>query len=284
MSGNDKLFRLDLDSKKKTQITFGTQDETGVQFIDDHTIVFASTATDPAVPLEPEVSRNGNIFNIWTLDLNNGELRQYTDAVGGNWSPVVLNDSKANRVAFVSYFKNEYTIRTLERKEPLHTAATSDFGAPGPIIDFQAPLQHSLVQANVRKKGAFEKMFLEGRPPINVGVTSNGDIFGGTAVTFGDVLGDKQINLFGVDFAVPHAGGVVREPGAPLPVRAAGLLADPVLLRVARRRLLRSVVRAVRRSRPVNRDADGARRQRARHLPARSLPPGAGDGRPPAAQ
>ncbi len=107
-----------------------------------------------------------------------------------------MNEGKQNRIAFVSYFKNEYTIRTLERKEPLHTAASSDFGAPGPIIDFQAPLQHSLVASNVRKKGAFEKMFLEGRPPVNVGVTSNGDIFGGTQVSFGDVLGDKQINLY----------------------------------------------------------------------------------------
>jgi hypothetical protein len=196
VSGNDKLFRLDLETKAKTQITFGTQDETGASFIDEHTIVFASTATDPAVPLEPEVARNGNVFNIWTLDLTSGELRQYTDAVGGNWSPVVLNEGKTNRVAFISYFKNEYSIRTLERKEPLHTAASADFGAPGPIIDFQAPLQHTLVQSNVRKKGAFEKMFLEGRPPINVGVTSNGDVFGGTAVSFGDVLGDKQINLF----------------------------------------------------------------------------------------
>src|SRR5204863_5363990 len=64
VSGNDKLFRVDLDTKKKTQITFGTQDETGAQFIDDHTIVFGSTATDPSVPLEPEVARNGNILNI----------------------------------------------------------------------------------------------------------------------------------------------------------------------------------------------------------------------------
>ena len=69
VSGNEKLFRIDLDTKKKTQITFGTQDETAAQFIDDHTIVFASTATDPAVPLEPEVAKNGNIYNIWTLDL-----------------------------------------------------------------------------------------------------------------------------------------------------------------------------------------------------------------------
>jgi hypothetical protein len=197
VSGNQKLFRLDLDTKKPpTQLTFGTMDETAAQFIDDHTIVFASTATDPAVTLEPEVSKNGNIYNIWTLDLKSGELRQYTDALGGNWSAIVLNDGKASRIAFVSYYKGEYGIHTLERKEPLHTAASSDFGAPGPIIDFQAPLQHTLVKENVRKKGAFEKMFLEGRPPVNVGVTSNGDIFGGSQVSFGDVLGDKQINLF----------------------------------------------------------------------------------------
>jgi WD40 repeat protein len=196
VSGNQKLFRFDLDTKKKTQLTFGTVDETTGQFVDDHTIVFSSTATDPAVPLEPEVSKNGNIYNIWTLDLKSGELRQYTDALGGNWSAIVLNDGKTNRIAFVSYYKGEYGIHTLERKEPLHTAASSDFGAPGPIIDFQAPLQHTLVKENVRKKGAFEKMFLEGRPPVNVGVTSNGDVFGGSQVSFGDVLGDKQINLF----------------------------------------------------------------------------------------
>jgi Tol biopolymer transport system component len=201
VSGNQKLFRLDLDTKKKTQITFGTVDETDAKFIDDHTIVFSSTATDPNVPLEPEVAKNGNIYNLWTLDMKNGELRQYTDAVGGNWSAVVLNEGQTNRIAFVSYYKGDYTLHTLERKEPLHTAASSDFGSPAPIIDFQAPLQHTLVTDNMRRKKTFEKMFLEGRPPVNVGVTSQGDVFGGTAVTFGDVLGDKQVNFTAASIA-----------------------------------------------------------------------------------
>ncbi len=196
ISGNQKLFRLDLDTKKKTQLTFGTHDDTAAQFIDEHTIVFSSTAVDPALAIEPDVAKNGNIYNIWTLDLNNGELRQYTDAVGGNLSPIVLNEGGNSRVAFVTYYKGSYGVHTLERKEPLHTAASSDFGAPGPIIDFQAPLAHTLVAANQRKKGMFEKMFLEGRPPVNVGVTSNGDVFGGTQITFGDVLGDQQINVY----------------------------------------------------------------------------------------
>src|SRR5262249_16166938 len=93
-------------------------------------------------------------------------------------------------------YKGEYTIHTLERKEPLHTASTSDFGAPGPVIDFQAPLQHTLVQGNIKKKGKFEKMMLEGRPPIAVGVTNSGDIFGGPQASFGDVVGDQQFNLY----------------------------------------------------------------------------------------
>ena len=142
------------------------------------------------------MAKNGNIYNIWTLDLSTGELRQYTDALGGNWSAVVLNEGRTSRIAFVTYYKGEFGIHTLERKEPLHTAASADFGAPGPIIDFQAPLQHTLVKENDRKKGTFEKMFLEGRPPVNVGVTSNGDMFGGSQISFGDVLGDQQFNFY----------------------------------------------------------------------------------------
>jgi len=197
VSGNEKLFHIDLDTRVKTQLTFGTHDDGAAQFVDDRTIVFPSTATDPAIPLEPVVARNGNIYNIWTLDLVNGELAQYTDALGGNVSPVVLRQGEAtNRLAFVTYYKGNYGIHTMEISEPLHTAASADFGSPGPIIDFQAPLSHTLVQDNTRRKGSFEKMVLEGRPPVNVGVTNSGDFFGGTSISFGDVLGDQQFNVY----------------------------------------------------------------------------------------
>ena len=196
VSGNDKLFRIDLDTLEQTQLTFGTHDDTGAQFIDEETVVFSSTATDPAQPIDPDVARNGNIFNIWTLDLSTGQLEQHTDTLTGNVSPVVLHDGDDTRIAFVTYFRGEQGVHTITREEPLYTAATSDFGAPGPIIDFQAPLTHTLIAANTRKKGKFEKLFLEGRPPINIGVTNNGDILGGTQITFSDVLGDQQFSLF----------------------------------------------------------------------------------------
>ena len=197
ISGNEKLFRVDVASGEKLQLTFGTHDDAAAKFIDPNTIVFPSTATDPAVPIDPDVARNGNIYNIWTLNLKSGELRQFTDALGGNVSPLVLKDETGSpRVAFISYYKTDWELHLLDRREPIATVASSDFGTPGPVIDFEAPLVHTLVKSNVKKKVAFENMFLDGRPPVNVGVTSGGDVFGGSAVTVSDVLGDQQFSFY----------------------------------------------------------------------------------------
>ena len=200
VSGNNKLFKLDLATREKTQLTFGTFSEATAQFLDDHTLVFASTATDPLIPTDPTMAANADIFNIWTLDLNNGELRQFTDAANGNVSTIVLPGEDGERIAFVTYFRGEYGIHTIVRDEPLYTASSTDFGGPGPNIDFQAPLTHSVIAANNRRKGRFEKMFLDGAPPINIGVTNNGDIMGGTAISFTDVLGDRSFQVYGYSF------------------------------------------------------------------------------------
>lgn len=196
VSGNEKLFRMDANGANKVQLTFGTHDEGGAQFLDANTLVFPSTGVNPAEPIEPEVAKNGQIYNIWTLDLKTNELKQFSDALSGNLSPVVLRDAPANRIAFVTYFKGEYGLHVLDRKEEITKVATADFGAPGPIVDFQSPLMHTLVPDNKKKKGKFEKLFLEGRPPVALGVTSGGDVFGGTQVTFTDVLGDQQFSMF----------------------------------------------------------------------------------------
>ena len=197
VSANEKLFRLDIETGRKTQITFGTHDDSAAQFVDQDTLIFSSTATNPSQPIDPDVARNGQIYNIWTLSLKNGELRQYTDAMSGNTTPLVLRrGNEPIQMAFIGYYKGDYELHALDRRDPVITAASSDFGAPGPVIDFQAPLSHTLLTDKIRRKGKFEKMFLDGRPPVNVGVTSGGDIFGGSQVTFSDVLGDQQFSMF----------------------------------------------------------------------------------------
>jgi hypothetical protein len=99
-------------------------------------------------------------------------------------------------VAFVSFNKGSNGIHIFNREKPLLTVPSSDFGAPAPIVDFQPPMSHTLLKENVHRKGAFEKLTLDGRPPVNIGVTSGGDLFGGTQFTFSDVLGGKQVNFF----------------------------------------------------------------------------------------
>jgi hypothetical protein len=196
VSGNNKLFLMDLETQDRRQLTFGTHDDSSPQFLDENRIMFISTATDPNEPVTPEVAKDGQIFNIWTLDLRNGELKRLTNALSGILSPVALRDNDGTRVAFITFHKGEYGIHAVNEGPPTLTAVSSDFGGPGPIIDFQAPLQHTLLPDNQRKKGTFEKMFLDGRPPLNVGITSGGDLFGGTSLTFSDVLGDRQFNMF----------------------------------------------------------------------------------------
>jgi hypothetical protein len=196
VGGSTKLFQLTLATGEKKQITFGTHDDTNAKFLDDHTIVFTSTATDPNVVVSPEVIRNGGVPNVWSLDLGNGELKQWTDTVTGNVSPVVLHQA-VPKVAFVSYYKGQNGVHVIPLTgKPLGTVASSDFGSPGPIVDFQPPLSHTLMRDNIHKKGTFEKMSLAGRPPVGLGVTSSGNFYGNTQISFTDILGDKQISFY----------------------------------------------------------------------------------------
>jgi len=195
VSGNLKLFRMNPDGSDRTQLTFGTHDEGGAQFLDAHTLVFSSTAVDPNEVTDPEAAKNGQIYNLWTLSLTDGELKQYTGALTGNLSPVVLHDHAPARVAFVTYLKGENGLHILDLEHETLAVASAEFGTPGPIVDFQAPLTHAMVADNRKKLGRFEKLYLEARPPVSLGVTSGGDVLGGTQVTFTDVLGDEQISV-----------------------------------------------------------------------------------------
>ena len=196
--GSDKLYDLDLATGAKKQLTFGTHDDTCPRFYDDHTLVFTSTATDPNVVLPPEVVKNGDVPNVWTLDLQTNELKQWTDAATENVTPIVLHQGTGPaKIAFVTYYKGELGIHTIAISgKPIATAQTSDFGAPGPVIDFQPPITQTLMPDNIHKKTAWEKMSLVGRPPIGLGVTSGGNFSGNTQVTFADVLGDKEISFY----------------------------------------------------------------------------------------
>jgi Tol biopolymer transport system component len=183
ISGSDKLFLFPLGNPtRKTQLTFGTHEDVAPTFSGDGRQVYYSSTEDD------------EIYNVRSLDLHTGVIRQYTDALGGAMTPapVLPQGRGSERVAFISYFKGEYKLQSIETGEPLKEVEQDVQLAQESLVDFQPDVVHQVVSENKRKKRLFEKLFLEGRPPINVGVTSSGDFFGGSQVALSDVLGDQN--------------------------------------------------------------------------------------------
>ena len=74
-------------------------------------------------------------------------------AVGQRLAGRAARTRRTTALAFVTYFKGEYGLHVLERKDEITKVASADFGSPGPIVDFQAPLTHTLVAGQQEEEG-----------------------------------------------------------------------------------------------------------------------------------
>jgi len=181
VSGFEKLYSFPLaNPARKTQISFGTHNDVTPTFSPNGERVYYVSDEDD------------DIYNLRSLDLKTGIIRQYTDALGGDLMPAVLPGKGAERAAFVTYFKGEFRLHTVESADPLKEVDQEVRASNDDIVDFQPDVVHQVVAENKRRKRLFEKLFLEGRPPLNVAVTSSGDFFGGSQVALADVLGDQN--------------------------------------------------------------------------------------------
>ena len=198
VGGNDKLFRSTSATGEKKQLTFGAHDDTAAKFYRrPHAGVHVDGDRSERRASGAEVARNGNIPNVWTLDLNNeraassdrhGHRQRLAGGDPRRLGRRGLGSSRTTRARTAS------TSSTATGRSRPWSRTTS--ASPAPIFDFTPPLSHTLVRDNIHKKGRFEKMSLAGRPPVGLGVTSGGNIYGNTQITFTDVLGDKQISFY----------------------------------------------------------------------------------------
>jgi hypothetical protein len=186
VSGHNKVFSFPLaDPSRRTQLTFGAHDDAAPIFsADGGTLYYSSNETD-------------EIYNLRSLDLKTGVVRQYTDVLGGNMAPFPLRGPRpgVERLGFITYYKSSFLLKSLDLGDPLSEPEQDVRPASEEIVDFQPDVQHQVVPQNKRRKRLFEKLYLEGRPPLNVGVTSSGDFFGGSQIALSDVLGDQNFTF-----------------------------------------------------------------------------------------
>jgi Tol biopolymer transport system component len=184
VSGNRKIYAFPLDDpSKKTQLTFGPFDDTAPYFSSDGKRIYYASDEDD------------DIFNVSGLDLETGAITQYTEVFGGAMAPAPIRGAEGDRLAFITYFKGEYKLHSKETGDPVKEIDQEVRAASEGIVDFQPDITHDVIPENKRRKKLFEGLYLEGRPPINVGVTSSGDLYGGTAVALTDVLGDQLFTV-----------------------------------------------------------------------------------------
>ena len=180
ISGNAKVYAFPLgDPSRKTQLTFGPFDDTAPTFSTDGKKVYYSSDEDDDIP------------NLRSLDLQTGAIAQYTDVFGGTLAPAPLKTPRGDRLAFITYYKGEYLLHTKDTAEPVKEVEQEVQSAAEGLVDFQPDVTHQVVPENKRRKRLFEGLYLEGRPPLNVGVTSSGNFYGGTSIALTDVLGDQ---------------------------------------------------------------------------------------------
>ena len=145
VSGNDKLFQLDLATGTKKQLTFGTHDDTGAKFYDDHTIVFTSTATDPTV--HDAAGGRAEREHPERLDARSDDERAAPVDRRGDGQRLAGRAAQSGalqgRVRLVLQGRERHP-RDHGRQADRDGRVASDFGAPGPIIDFTPPISHTL--------------------------------------------------------------------------------------------------------------------------------------------
>jgi Tol biopolymer transport system component len=99
----------------------------------------------------PEVSysnEDDGIYNLRSIDIKTGVIKQYTDALGGNMAPAPLKTPQGDRIGFITYFKGEYQLYTLDPSEPTREVEQALSTAPAEVVDFQPDVTHQVVAEN----------------------------------------------------------------------------------------------------------------------------------------
>src|SRR4029450_11146854 len=96
------------------------------------------------------------IYNLRGLDLETGVIQQYTDALGGDMTPAPLAGRGGERLAFISYFKGEDRLQSIETAEPVKEVEQEVQLAAEAIVDFQPDVVHQVIAENKRRKHRFE--------------------------------------------------------------------------------------------------------------------------------
>jgi len=183
----EKVFLLDYeDPAQKTQVTFGETTDVQPSFSRDGKRIYYSS------------DAGGNdIFNIYSLDLETGEVKQYTDLISGSLSPRELPEKDgARRLVTTAYGEGRFRLFTVDLGQVVEDTQPGErLQEPAEVVPFKPSLQLTLDESEKRPYDKL-KFHLESQPAVLVGVASDGTVIGDAYLLFADLLGDHRIWVY----------------------------------------------------------------------------------------
>jgi WD40 repeat protein len=183
MDTYDKLFISPIDNlKKRTQLTFGKGNTITPTFsLDDKELFFSGDIREA--------------FNIYSINLETGELLRYTDVRTGNFFPNPM-PNEPNTVLFSSFNKGAFQIFKSEMEGQLEETVTfADMDYEEEFERFEPIISVDIDEKKITPYKGLSKLYLNNRPPIGAVISTDGSIYGGTALSFSDLLGDHNFTL-----------------------------------------------------------------------------------------
>lgn len=176
----DKLFLSPLDNlKEKTQLTFGKGNTIAPHFSSDGKEIYFAGDMRGA-------------FNIYSLNLESGELKRYSDVRTGNFFPVP-HPTHPNKIFFSSFNKSSFQIFSAEMEGiPEKTILFADAEPQEEFRRFEPILTLDINKEKIEPYKGMGKLYLTSRPPIDAIVSTDGSIYGGSAISLSDIFGDHN--------------------------------------------------------------------------------------------
>ena len=177
-----KLFSVDVeDPSKKTQLTFGPYHEIQPSYSQDgKTIYFSSDRGEYGV------------FNLFSLDLETGDMQQYTDVVGGCFAPVEVGQRGDETIlVFTAFYRGMFRLYRMSLRAPVETIEMAErLEEPVEAEPFEPDMR---LKTDDEKKHKYKVKWDIEAPQVGVGVANDGTFLANAAVTFTDLMGDQRI-------------------------------------------------------------------------------------------
>jgi hypothetical protein len=214
VGGFAKLFRLDLSNpSQRVQLTSGEWNDIDATFTPDGKRIFYSSdrqtgrnVAEAAQLLErdeniarpeeetpPPDLANFAAYNIYSLNLESGEILQFTDVVGGAFTPSAFTGHGGReRMVFASYYKGRWRLYTSTTDKPLRVAEKITI-ASGPMLErtpFLPPVEVAIDPEKIEDHGGF-RLFLDDIQ-VNGGVNSDQTFVSRSTIYMSDMLGSRR--------------------------------------------------------------------------------------------